>query len=108
MSSVDYEECAHKLIKMNVGAGHEDEVCGLILDCCMNERTYMRFFSLLAQRFAEVSEVFRDNFMKTFVETYAVIHRYDTNKIRNAAKFFAHLLYTEAIDWRILKCIVLT
>ena len=26
MSSVDFEECAHKLLKMNIGAGHEDEV----------------------------------------------------------------------------------
>lgn len=26
MNSVDYEECATKLIKMNIGEGHEDEV----------------------------------------------------------------------------------
>lgn len=26
MNSVDFEECATKLLKMNIGEGHEDEV----------------------------------------------------------------------------------
>jgi pre-mRNA-splicing factor CWC22 len=46
--------------------------------------------------------------MKCFVDKYVTMHRYDTSKIRNCSKLFAHLLYTNAIDWRILKCITLT
>lgn len=46
--------------------------------------------------------------MKCFVEKYATVHRYETAKIRNISKLFAHLLFTNAIDWRILKCITLT
>lgn len=107
-SSVDYEECLHKIIKMQTGIGHEDEVCNMIIDCCMQERTYLRFFGLLGQRLSEIAEIFRDNFMKCFVNKYTTMHQYETAKIRNIAKFFAHLLFTNAIDWRILKCIVLT
>jgi len=29
----------------------------------------------------------------------------DTNKLRNAAKFFAHLLFTDAISWEVLSVI---
>jgi len=75
MSSVDHEECAHKLLMLNIGVGHEDEVVNMMVDCCMNERTYVRFFGLLAQRFCELSEIFRDNFMKSFVDIYSFIHR---------------------------------
>ena len=75
------------------------------MDCCMNERTYLRFYGLLAARFAELSEIYRDEFMKVFIETYSVIHRYETNKIRNCAKMYAHLFYTETIDWRVMQCI---
>ena len=32
---------------------------------------------------------------------YETIHRYDTNKLRNVAKFFGHLLYTDAIPWTV-------
>ena len=67
MSSIDYQECTHKILKMNIGVGHEDEIVNMIIDCCENERTYMRFFGLLAQHFCDLSEVFRDNFMKAFV-----------------------------------------
>lgn len=30
---------------------------------------------------------------------YMTIHRLETNRLRNVAKFFGHLLYTDAIDW---------
>lgn len=48
MSSVDFEECAHKILKMNLGVGHEDEICHMVQECCQNERTYLKFYGLLA------------------------------------------------------------
>ncbi|EGR31328.1 pre-mRNA-splicing factor cwc-22, putative [Ichthyophthirius multifiliis] len=108
MSSVDFEECCHKVLKMNLGVGHENEVCSMIQECCQNERTYMKFYGLLAQRFCQLSELYRDNFMKCFIDLYATIHRYETAKIRNSAKYYAHLFYTDSIDWRVFACISLT
>lgn len=35
MSSVDYEECCHKLLKLNIREGQEMELCNMILECCM-------------------------------------------------------------------------
>lgn len=48
-SSLDFEECAHKLIKMEIKAGYEEELGNMILDCCAQQRTYEKFFGLLAQ-----------------------------------------------------------
>jgi len=36
-----------------------------------------------------------------FAEQYETIHRLETNKLRNVAKFFAHLLHTDAISWEV-------
>ena len=36
---------------------------------------------------------------------YATVHRLDTVKIRNVGKFFAHLLYSDAIPWTTMACI---
>jgi pre-mRNA-splicing factor CWC22 len=36
------------------------------------------------------------------------VHRFEVNKLRNGAKFFAHLLYTDAISWQCLSVIHLT
>lgn len=48
-SSLDFEECAHKLLKMELRPGQESELCNMILDCCAQNRTYEKFFGLLAQ-----------------------------------------------------------
>lgn len=37
-----------------------------------------------------------------------MIHRLETNKLRNVAKFFAHLLGTDALPWHCLAYIRLT
>jgi len=45
-------------------------------------------------------------FQRMFTEQYDVIHRLETNKMRNVAKLFAHLLHTDAISWEV--CTVYT
>jgi len=49
MNSIDFESCAHKLISLGIAENkHEDEVCHMFVECCLQERTYIRFFGLLA------------------------------------------------------------
>ena len=51
MSSANYEEAGHKLMKMGLKPGQEPELVRMIVDCCSQERTFLRFYALLAQRF---------------------------------------------------------
>jgi pre-mRNA-splicing factor CWC22 len=108
MSSLDFEECGHKLLKVNIPEGYEIELCHMIVDCCSNERNYLKFYGLLAERFCKIDELWRENFEKCFGEVYSTIHRLETNRIRNVAKLFAHLFESDAITWAILECIKLT
>lgn len=109
MNSVDFEACAHKLLKVDIaGGGHENEVSSMLVECCMQERTYLRFFGLLSGRFCQISEVYAMHFSRIFVEKYSTMHRIETNKVRNLAKLFAHLLITDNLEWKILRCIELT
>ena len=108
MNSVNFEECAHKLMKLNIGRGHEGELSKMIVDCCVQERTYLKFFGLLAQRFCDLDDMYKRHFFDHFVEDYTIIHRFPTNKIRNLAKLFSHLLLTDALDWHVLRCVTLT
>ena len=67
-----------------------------------------RFYGLLGQRLCEVNDACKDGFEESFAEQYGQIHRLETNKLRNVARFFAHLLYTDALQWTILGYIRLT
>jgi pre-mRNA-splicing factor CWC22 len=37
-----------------------------------------------------------------------MVHRLEQAKLRNLACFFAHLLYTDALEWKVMECIHLT
>lgn len=52
-----------------------------------------------------IDKKYIEPFQNMFREQYETIHRLETNKLRNVAKFFAHLLHTDAISWEV--CVAL-
>ena len=80
----------------------------MLLECCMQERTYDRLYGLTAQRLCQVAEVYKHKFNEVFQTHFETVHRHEVNKIRNAAKFFSHLLHTESIGWSCIQHIQLT
>lgn len=42
MSSMDFEEGGHKLMKVPLAPGQEMEIVTMILECCSQEKTYIR------------------------------------------------------------------
>lgn len=107
MSSLDFEEVGHKLMKMQLREGQEQHMARMILECCTQERTFIRTYALVAQRFSMLRKVYQDLFGELFVESFETIHRYDTNKLRNIANFFSHMFYTDALPWTLFEVIKL-
>uniref|UniRef100_A0A061QW61 Pre-mRNA-splicing factor CWC22 n=1 Tax=Tetraselmis sp. GSL018 TaxID=582737 RepID=A0A061QW61_9CHLO len=108
MSSLDFEEAGHKLLKIQLAPGQEMELITMLIECCSQERTYLRYYGLLAQRFCYLNRTYQEIFEDAFQRQYALIHRLETGKLRNTAKLFAHLLGTDAISWAVLANIRLT
>ncbi|KAL2849135.1 hypothetical protein BJY01DRAFT_211050 [Aspergillus pseudoustus] len=105
MSSIDFEECCHKLMKISLPAGLEPELPSMIIECCSQERTYSKFYGLIGERFAKINRLWSDLFENSFAKYYDTIHRYETNKLRNIARFFGHMLGNDAIGWHVLSII---
>ncbi|KAI3151077.1 hypothetical protein CBS147325_2584 [Penicillium roqueforti] len=105
MSSIDFEECCHKLMKINLPAGLEHELPSMIIECCSQERTYSKFYGLIGERFAKINRLWSDLFEAAFAKYYDTIHRYETNKLRNIAQFFGHLISNDAIGWHVLSVV---
>jgi len=42
-----------------------------------------------------------------FVDTYIIVNSFDTIKLHNIAKYFAQLLYSDVISWKVLSAIQL-
>ena len=56
MSSLDFEECAHKLMMLHIPKAHHIEICTMVIECCSQERTYVKMYGLLGCRFCDVEK----------------------------------------------------
>lgn len=107
-SSVRHEEVVHKLLKSNISPELYEELCQMILDCCGQERTYEKLYGLVASQLCQLyRREFAPKLEKLFELFYSAVHKFEINKIRNVAKFYANLLTTESIDWSCLNCLKL-
>jgi pre-mRNA-splicing factor CWC22 len=105
MSSATFEECTHKLAKIHIPVGREEELINMIIECCSQERTFLRYYGLIAGRFCVLDDRWKDAFLTAFKAQYTTIHRLETNKLRNVAKLFAHLLHTDSMPWSCLSIV---
>lgn len=108
MSSVHFEECVHKILKLNIAEGQEKEVCTMLIDCCAMERMFNRFFALQAERLCRINPAYQERFQEAFNVQFATVHRLETNKLRNIGKFFAHLLMSDGISWSLMAQVRIT
>ncbi|KAI1627231.1 hypothetical protein EDD37DRAFT_646917 [Exophiala viscosa] len=105
MSSLDFEEACHKLMKVQLPTGQESELPSMIIECCSQEKTYSKFFGLVGERFAKLNRLWTNLFEEAFARYYDTIHRYETNRLRNIARFFGHLLSTDALGWHVFSVV---
>ncbi|KAL9061587.1 MAG: hypothetical protein Q9162_000119 [Coniocarpon cinnabarinum] len=107
-SSSAFEEATHKLMKIPLPVGKEQELPQMLVETCSQRPTYEKFFGFIGQRLSEIRRDMREQFEQAFTHYYESIHRYDNNRLRAIAQFFAHLLGTEAIGWYVFQCVIMT
>lgn len=105
MSSADYEESVHKLLRIQIPMGYEKELPEMVVECCSQEKTYTKFYGGIAERLAKINRTWNDLFERAFVDYYEKIHRYDSNKLRNIARLFGHMFGSDAVAWHALSVI---
>ncbi|KAF8267827.1 hypothetical protein EI94DRAFT_1729347 [Lactarius quietus] len=94
MNALNYEEAVHKLLKVQLKEGEEIELVNMVIECCSQERSYSTFYGLTSERFCKLNRTY-----------YDTIHRYETNRLRNIARLFGHLLANDAMSWGVLHAI---
>ncbi|WFD01021.1 pre-mRNA-splicing factor cwc22 [Malassezia yamatoensis] len=108
MSSLDFEECVHKLLKLNVRDEWKGELCNMVIECCSQERTYSKFYGHIGERLCKLNRLWSGLYEESFRTYYDTIHRYETNRLRNIARFFGCLLASESISWTCFEVVHMT
>lgn len=105
MSSMSVDEAAHKLFKIQVPEGKESEIVNMIIETCSQEKIYNKTYGSVANRFCYKSKFWRNLFDDAFLHYYEIIHRYDTNQIRNIATLFGYILAADGLDWEVFEAV---
>ncbi|KAK1223939.1 pre-mRNA-splicing factor cwc22 [Marasmius sp. AFHP31] len=90
---------------VNLRQGDEIELVNMVIECCSQVRSYSTFYGLIGKRFSKLNRVWTDCFEQAFANYYTTIHRYETNRLRNMARFFGHMLAMDAISWAVFECV---
>lgn len=108
MSSMSVDEAAHKLFRVTVPEGKEIEIVNMIVECCSQEKIYNKTYGGVAVRFCLKMQFWRGLFAQAFQHYYSVIHRYETNQIRNIATLFGYVLASDALPWDVFEVVHMT
>lgn len=108
MSSMSVDEATHKLFRITVPEGKEIEIVNMIIECCSQEKIYNKTYGGVAVRFCLKTKFWRDLYAQAFKHYYEVIHRYETNQIRNIATLFGYVLANDALSWEVFECVHMT
>ncbi|KAF8638877.1 hypothetical protein AX17_001932 [Amanita inopinata Kibby_2008] len=108
MNALNYEEAVHKLLKIQLKEGQEMELTNMIIECCSQERSYSTFYGLTGERFSKLNRIWTDCFEEAFKNYYETIHRYETNRMRNIARLFGHMISSDSITWAVFECVKMT
>lgn len=108
MSSAQFEEAVHKLMKLNIPEGQEIELCNMVIECCSQERTFQKFYGLIGERLCKLNRTWSENYEICFRNYYDTIHRYETNRLRNIARFFGTLIASDGISWACFQSVFMT
>jgi len=85
------------------------EIVTMLIDSCAMQKSYDKFFTLIMERLARLKpDVYVPLCDNAFLSQLDSAHRLETNKLRNIAKFFSHLMYTDAVTWSLLAHLELT
>eukprot|EP00834_Sanchytrium_tribonematis_P000673 NODE_13_length_54415_cov_0.522424.p7 type:complete len:537 gc:universal NODE_13_length_54415_cov_0.522424:22886-24496(+) len=107
-SSLSFEECTHKLIKLNIPEKFKPELPIMLLDCCGDERTFNNFYALIGERLCRLNPYWTEVFENYFATLWDSVDDKETGTIRNIGSFYSHLLVTKAIKMTIFKIVYLS
>jgi nucleolar MIF4G domain-containing protein 1 len=97
-----------KLLKLNLKGKQDREIVHVLMTLCTQEKTFNKFYALLAERFCTFDYNFKFTFQFHFWDRFKLLPELPTYKISNLAQLLAHLLGTNVLSLTLLKVVDFT
>ncbi|XP_045693775.1 nucleolar MIF4G domain-containing protein 1 isoform X2 [Phyllostomus hastatus] len=105
MSSEDFLDAFEKLLKLGLKDQQEREVVHVLVDCCLQERSYNPFYAFLASKLCSYERRFQMTFQFSIWDKFRDLENLPATSSSNLVHLVAHLLKTKSLPLSILKVV---
>ncbi|XP_062955499.1 nucleolar MIF4G domain-containing protein 1 [Cynocephalus volans] len=105
MTSEDFLDAFEKLLKLGLKDQQEREIVHVLMDCCLQEKTYNPFYAFLASKLCEYERRFQMTFQFSVWDKYRDLENLPAAQLSNFVHLVAHLLKTKSLPLSILKVV---
>ncbi|XP_047550552.1 nucleolar MIF4G domain-containing protein 1 isoform X2 [Lutra lutra] len=105
MTSEDFLDAFEKLLKLRLKDQQEREIVHVLVDCCLQEKTYNPFYAFLAGKFCEYQRRFQMTFQFSIWDKFRDLENLPATNFSNLVHLVAHLLKTKSLPLSILKVV---
>ncbi|XP_010639904.3 LOW QUALITY PROTEIN: nucleolar MIF4G domain-containing protein 1 [Fukomys damarensis] len=105
MTSEDFLDAFEKLLKLGLKDQQEREIIHVLMDCCLQEKTYNPFYAFLASKFCGYERRFQMTFQFSIWDKFRDLENLPATNFLNLVHLVAHLLKTKSLPLSILKVV---
>nr|XP_021548469.1 nucleolar MIF4G domain-containing protein 1 [Neomonachus schauinslandi] len=105
MTSEDFLDAFEKLLKLGLKDQQEREIVHVLMDCCLQEKTFNPFYAFLAGKFCEHHRRFQMTFQFSIWDKFRDLENLPATNFSNLVHLVAHLLKTKSLPLSILKVV---
>ncbi|XP_012641726.2 nucleolar MIF4G domain-containing protein 1 [Microcebus murinus] len=105
MTSEDFLDAFEKLLKLGLKDQQEREIVHVLMDCCLQEKTYNPFYAFLASKFCDYERRFQMTFQFSIWDKFRDLENLPATNFSNLVHLVAHLLKTKSLSLSILKVV---
>ncbi|XP_075068220.1 nucleolar MIF4G domain-containing protein 1 [Mixophyes fleayi] len=105
MTSEDYLDAFEKLLKLGLKHHQEREIVHVLIDCCLQEKSYNPFYAFLSSKFCEYDRRFQMTFQFSMWDKFKDLGSLSTTTLSNLIHLLSHLIKSKSLPLSIFKVI---
>ncbi|KAM3860518.1 nucleolar MIF4G domain-containing protein 1 [Diretmus argenteus] len=105
MTSEDYLDAFEKLLRMGLKDQQEREIVHVLMDCCLQEKTFNAFYAVLGEKFCSHDRRFQMTFQFSLWDKFKELSNLPSNTFSNLVQLVTRFLQRKCLSLSILKVI---
>ncbi|XP_066441831.1 nucleolar MIF4G domain-containing protein 1 [Eleutherodactylus coqui] len=105
MTSEDYLDAFENLLKLGLKDQQEREIVHVLIDCCLQEKSYNPFYAFLSSKFCEFDRRFQMTFQFSMWDKFRDLGSLSATTFSNLTQFLTRLIKSKSLPLSVFKVI---